>query len=400
MGKKKTVAVDFHSGNEHGGFEVHIRNSERGTIDKCPQRWWWSWREGLQPKETAKALWFGTGIHIALAHYYGPGKKRRKDFIDLWREYADEEANAMRVRLGGIDEDVYVEARALGESMLTEYVNEYNGDKDWDVIATEQTFELRVPFRFDNLHPVLAELFISKYGDHFILNGTFDGVYRDNADRKRVKLMEHKTAASISVGHLPMDNQAGTYWMVAHSVGKAQGWLGNEAIMGITYNFLRKALPDPRPVDAQGYRLNKPGKDAYVEALLADGYEFDTNTRGNLVIPTIAVMEEIAASRGTVVLGERSKSQPPPLFERHLVKRTPRQRKMQLHRLQAEVTRMLMYREDIMEVTKSPGRDTCPMCPFKEMCELHESGGGWEDYRDAMFRGADPYADHRKSAGA
>jgi hypothetical protein len=393
MGKKKGKAVA-----REPEVSIRVRNSERGTMDKCPQRWWWSWRDGLRPKETAKALWFGTGIHLALAHYYAPGIKRRKDFIDVWRAYADEEANYMRVKIGGIDEDMFIEARALGESMLTQYVVEYNHDKNWDVIATEQSFELRVPYRFDGLHPLIAEQLTARFGDAFFLNGTFDGVYRDKRD-KRIKLMEHKTAASISVGHLPMDNQAGTYWMVAQAVGRKQGWLASrENISEITYNFLRKALPDPRPRDDKGYCLNKPSKQAYIDAL-DSLVEWPTTSRGTIKYPTVEVLEEMADEHGIVVLGERSKSQPPPLFERHGIKRTPAQRVMQLYRLQAEVNKMLMLREGILDITKSPSRDTCPMCPYREMCELHESGSDWEGYRDSMFRSDDPYADHRKDAG-
>lgn len=353
---------------------VHIRNSERGTLDRCAQQWWWAWREGLKPKETAKPLWFGEGIHLALAHYYGPGRKRRKDFIDVWREFAKEEAEYVRINVGGLDEVEWIEASALGESMLSEYVKTYEGDKHWDVIATEQEFEVAIPYLDGN--------------GYFILNGTMDGVYRDKND-KRVKLMEHKTAASISVGHLPMDNQAGTYWMVAHTVGREQGWLlPKQNISEITYNFLRKAMPDPRPTDPNGYATNKPGKEAYVSALGLAGK-----------IPTIAVMEEMASERGLVVLGDISKSQPQPLFQRVGVRRNSRQRKMQLNRIQAEVERMRMYVNGALPVTKSPGRNTCPMCAFKDMCELHESGADWTEFRDALFRKTDPYEAHtRKTA--
>lgn len=373
---------------------VHIRNSERGTLDRCPQQWWWSWRDGLRAKETAKPLWFGTAIHEALAHYYGPGKKRRKDFIDKFRESADMEAEYMRINVGGLDEDQYVEAKTLGESMLTEYVAEYGRDKDWDVIATEQSFEVSIPYvgKAGFRSPIVDHI-LKNYGDFFILNGTFDGVYRDKADG-RVKLMEHKTAASISVGHLPMDNQAGTYWMVAQTVGRAQGWLGkSENISAITYNFLRKSLPDPRPRDDDGYCTNKPLKDHYIAVLeplgLLPALKKDQ---------TLSNMAAIAGAEDLTVLGDRSKTQPPLLFERHTIRKNPRMRRAQLERLQAEVLRMHSYVDGWLPLTKEPDRTTCSWCPFKEMCELHESSGGWVEFRDSMFRATDPYEDHRKSA--
>lgn len=371
--------------DEHG--VVHIRNSERGTLDRCPQQWWWGWREGLRAKETARPLWFGTAIHEGLAEWYQPGKKRSKDYIDKFRESADMEAEYIRTEVGGMDEDEWVDARTLGETMLRGYVETYGKDPNWNVIATEQEFEVRIPAPF------------LKAG-YFILNGTVDGVYVDEGDRNKPKLMEHKTAASISVAHLPMDNQAGTYWMVAHTVGRSQGWLGPKQNIGeITYNFLRKAMPTTKQRDAQGYVLNKPTKDHFIAAL--NGVvEWETTRTGTVKYPTIAVMEEMATEHGITVLGDRSKVQPPPLFERHPVKKTPHMRKMQLSRMVSEVERMQMYVDGRLEITKAPSRDHCGWCPFREMCELHEHGSDWVEFRDALFRSTDPYEDHRKSAAS
>lgn len=380
---------------------VHIRNSERGTLDRCPQQWWWAWREGLRPKETAKPLWFGTAIHAALADYYRPGKKRSKDFIDKFRESADMEAEYIRTNVGSVDDEEWVDARTLGETMLTEYVKHYQGDKHWDVIATEQSFELAIPYTWDARTYWLRKRMQQRGWDveHFILNGTFDGVYRDKKDG-RIKLMEHKTAGSISIRHLPMDNQAGTYHAVAQSVGRHQGWLGKqELIKEITYNFLRKALPSDKPRDAQGYVTNKPSKEALIDAL--DHYVvWDTGPRGAIKYPTIAELEKMAKDEGLVVLGPRSKVQPPPLFERHPVKKTPRMRATQVERLQAEVMRMNAYVVGALPLTKSPDRNHCGFCAYQEMCELHERGSDWVEYRDALMRASDPYADHRKSASA
>lgn len=385
---------------------VHIRNSERGTLDRCPQQWQWSWRDGLRPKETAKPLWFGTAIHEALAHYYRPGVKRAslKSTLQKFRDSADMEAEYIRTTVGDLNEVEWVDARSLGEAMLTQYVQHYGGDKHWDVIATEQTFEIAIPYPEWTPHNLWLKKRMKAAGiktDYFFLNGTFDGVYFDKKD-KRFKLMEHKTAASISIGHLPMDNQAGTYSLVAESVGRDQGWLPKgKRIEEITYNFLRKAMPDARPRDAQGYATNKPTKDHYILAIEAhDGSTniWPTTKGGNVKFPTVAVLEEMAEERGLVVLGDRSATQPPPLFERHPVRRTRAASKGQMARIQDEVLRMNAYVVGAMNVTKAPSRDHCGFCPFKEMCELHESGHGWVEYRDAMFRSTDPYADHRKSA--
>lgn len=362
---------------------LHLRNSERSTLNRCPQQWEWAWEDGLRLKETPNALWFGTGIHLALADYYKPGKKRSKTFIDVWDKYADEEAMYMRVQLGGLDEEQFVEARSLGRTMLLNYHKTYGGDRNWNVIGPEQSFEVRVPF--NKPHPV--------YGDYFILNGTFDGVYYDEDD-KQFKLMEHKTAKTISVRHLPMDNQAGTYWAVAYTVGRDAGWLPKgKQIKQITYNFLRKGVPDERPKDAQGYYTNKPLKAHYLAALGGKGIYIKPSA-------SIAEMESAAAEAGLTVLGERSKNQPAPLLERYPVRKDARQRKQQIQRIKDEADVMIAYKDGLFAVTKSPSRDSCSFCPFNEMCELHERMSNWEDFRDHVMRKTDPYEDHKKSAGA
>lgn len=378
---------------------LHIRNSERGKLKLCPQQWWWAYRDGLKSKEPAKALWFGEGIHLALAHYYAKGRKRRNDLIDVWLAFADDEAEFIRTKSTyGADEDQLVDARRLGESMLREYVKEYQGDPNWDVIATEQSFKIDVPYfgKDDRDTPQYkmwerAGLF-DAYGEWFEFNGTFDGVYRDK-HTKKLWLMEHKTAGTISTAHLPLDDQAGSYWAVASQVLREQGVLGpRDNIAGITYNFLRKAFPDERPKDADGYARNKPVKEHYVAALRDAGVE------GWAFAKTLPQMMKLADDAGLTVLGEISKRQESPLFQREPVKRSPRERARQIRRIAAEMREGVMYRAGLLEVIKNPTRECTYGCPFMEMCQLHEQGVGWDDFKDSVYRVEDPYINHRKSA--
>jgi hypothetical protein len=381
-----------------GSQPIRIRTSERRAFKQCPQKWEWSWRQGLSAKEPAKALWFGTGIHAALADYYQPGAKRSKHFIEVWRAHADEDAQFIRTKSQyGADEDQLVDARLLGETMLKGYVAEYQGDPRWDVIATEQPFEVKIPFMdppypdSDDLATQIAAEIRDEYGEFFIYNGTFDGVYRDK-DTKKIRLMEHKTAGSISTNHLTLDDQAGSYWAVASHVLREQGVLGKgESISGITYNFLRKALPDERAVGPDGMRHNKPTKDVYLAALKIAG------------LPTPRLLKDLAdtaARHGLEVWGEVSKRQPPPLFERHDVKRTPKERRTQIDRIRNEVNMQMLMRLNIQPVSKTPSKDCAYGCQFFQMCELHEQGVGWEDFRDLVFNVEDPYAAHRDRKSA
>src|SRR5688500_19152956 len=114
-------------------------------------RWWVAWREGLVPVgRPAAPLWFGIGVHEALAAWYsGPGTKRGPHPADFWIDWVKREAE-LQVRASTTENwkgDKWVEARDLGESMLTGYVDEYGADEDWHVIAPEETFQISIPYR-------------------------------------------------------------------------------------------------------------------------------------------------------------------------------------------------------------------------------------------------------------
>src|SRR5882757_9431655 len=101
------------------GKDVMIRTSERRDFKRCQQRWAWGWRQGLVPKgPPANALWFGIGIHLALAEWYkGPGLKRGRHPADTWGKYVNGEIAYIRTqKYDGADysDDEFVEALDLG----------------------------------------------------------------------------------------------------------------------------------------------------------------------------------------------------------------------------------------------------------------------------------------------
>jgi hypothetical protein len=359
-----------------------ITSSERRAFKRCPQKWWWEYREGLRAYEMNDKLWFGIGIHMALAQYYGnPGYKRNMDYIDLFREFCDEDdmSKAIRTRPFEDAENEWVRAKELGEAMLLGHHERWGGDPEWDVISTEHPFAIGIP------DPKNADV------DMAVYNSTFDGVYRDKTE-KMIKLMEHKTAASIALGHLPMDDQGGAYWAFAQIILQGEGVLSKgQSIRGIEYNFLRKSLPDARPKDAQGYATNKPGKDDYVATL--ERYKMEIPPKA-----TMAMLAEIAASEEIVVLGSRSMTQGQPLFIRETVTRTTQERATQIRRVQSELTAMEPFRSGENEPYKNPTRDCSWECPFFNMCQLHDQGADWEEFKDGVFMVRDPYGRYRKSA--
>src|SRR5688572_15219182 len=196
-----------------------LRTSERRDFLRCQQRWWWAWREGLRVKGSeADALWFGSGIHEALAAWYcGPGTKRGPHPAETWQKWADEDIRAIRT-VEKFDEELearWVDAKQLGTVMMEEYVKLYGRDEHKLVLSPEMTFSLDVPWPKDqNLYPdwVPDDDGTSNLLVRYV--GTFDSVWR-HADTGHIWLDEHKTAGQIATGHLTLDPQAGSYWAVA-----------------------------------------------------------------------------------------------------------------------------------------------------------------------------------------
>lgn len=384
------------------GYQVPIlRTSERGTFGECIAKHNWSWTEGLIPRaQQIDARWFGTGVHLALAKWYcGPGKKRGPHPAETWKKYCGEEVAFAKVEDATEEERAkYVDMAALGETMLNGYVETYGRDEHMHVFSPEQTFSLNIPWPKgrQQVYDVPDGAILTQY------SGTYDLTYRDLRD-DRILLEEHKTAKTVSLTHLAMDNQGGSYWALATMTLRKLGLIGpKESLSGIEYNFLRKGLPDDeRPKDAAGYHTNKPTKEHYIAALRA--MDIRTVERGSprsgpvdIEKATLRDLETACSFAGLTILGERSKLQPSPLFVRHMVPRTRTERATQLRRIQDEAVHIQVVRDGLLPIRKTPGKH-CAWCDFSNMCELQDRGGNWQDYKRLMFKARDVYADHRKS---
>jgi hypothetical protein len=303
---------------------------------------------GLVPVDVPlDARWFGIGVHIALAQWYKPGKRRGSHPADTFEAWIDEQEQEIRASyedkgLEWYDEDKLVDARELGIAMLEAYVDEYGKDSKWHIIAIEEPFSVKV----ERGGKALA-----------IFKSTWDGVFRDLRDG-RIYLLENKTASQIDTAYLPLDDQAGVYWAVASAILRKRGILkDDQEIAGILYNFLRKSKPDPRPRNSGGAYLNQDG---------------------------------------TV-----SKRQPSERFSREIVERSQSELHSQMMRLADEVAVMEAMRTGVIPVTKNTTRDCARFCDFFDMCTLHERGGSsWKTIMKSDFVQVDPYARYTvKSAG-
>jgi hypothetical protein len=284
-----------------------------------------------------------------------------------------------------------VPALDLGQAMLTGYIEWWGSDDSWSVIEPERSGEV------DVVDPALGKA-IAIYGF------TYDLVYRDLKDG-RVKLGEHKTAKAIQIDHLPLDKQAGSYWAIAGPHLRQAGLMGpREEIAGITYNFLRKALPDDRPRNAQGHYTNKPKKEHYIAALAEVGIQFveQSGAKSGPIAIEKAKLEDLATACNFAalapVLGEPSASQPKALFEREFVVKGRGQRNRQIQHIINDARRMNNLRGgNDLELNKNSTQNCSWDCSFFHLCQLDEEGGDTRSFRKDMYRVADPYASHRKS---
>jgi hypothetical protein len=333
-----------------------LRTSERGTQKRCEFEWYISYVRQVRMGPRGPALRFGALVHQALAQYYIKGTRRGKNPVRTFEKLYDQDVIDNESRFGWrLDgDDKWQEARDIGVGMLGLYLETYGSDPDWEVLATEMPFKTLV------FKPRSLQL-----GDSpepwFWAVGILDGVWR-HRPTKEIWIPDHKTAASVSdskLSYLQMDDQAGSYWsygvdfLIAHAYLKQ-----NQKLAGMYYNFMRKGVPDER------------------ESKMADGKRVYLNLDGSV-----------------------SKRQPPEMFKRIRIWRDEADRAMARERTENDFKRNQMLRHGELTIGKTPGQFTCPTCPIRDLCELHEVGGDWQEFLETTTHPWEPYSDHEIYAG-
>lgn len=418
---------------------VALRTSERKQFKECQWKWERNYIDRLQPKhDSGTALWFGTGIHLALEKYYVPGTERGADPVATWERYVSEtrgDTHYVNTYHNG-DSTFAVEALELGSAMLRTYVEHYGNEEWMDVIATEYDFQIGI--KYDNYTHSGVEK------DKAAYVGTMDLVYRDLRDNK-IYVMDHKTARALgssNTQYLPLDDQAGAYYAVAVTALRRKGLIGDkERVAGIVYNYLVKSLPDTRPVNPEGLSTNKPKKEHYLaqlaeagvdtavedyakpkksdyvavlEALgvdfkksdpvpilseLAEAQKVEVKGEKKIREMSLKELEEAAEAAGVEVYGEVSSSQPTKRFERVVVRKNPKQQNRQIRRMSEDLTAMSLVRNNLLAATKNPTRD-CTFCPFQELCEIDEQNEDYSDMVEQLYTTWEPYATHEEALNA
>lgn len=367
--------------------EEYLRTSERNLFKRCQWAWERSYIDRLDARKESKALWFGTGIHLALEEYYVIGTERGVDPVETWEEYCNQtrgDTESINLHHGGDGTEV-VNAMELGSAMLKEYVSHYGPEPHLEVIATERTFNVGVKYQAWKTSEEAAHL--EPETANYV--GTIDLVVRDLMTNK-IWLWDHKTAGRLgseNTQYLPLDDQAGSYLAIADLTLRKSGLISSkERIHGIVYNYLVKKKPDSRPRNEEGFATNTPIKKHYIAALEKAGLD----ELGKLKLESL---KELAESKEIEVFGDVSSVQPSPMFERKKSYRTAGERKSQIQRVQLDLQAMSLVRNGVVPATKTPTRE-CGFCEFREICELDEAGRDWSDMANIFHKKWSPYEAH------
>jgi hypothetical protein len=231
------------------------------------------------------------------------------------------------------------DAKDLGIVMLERYLAKYKGDPGWEVLATEQPFQVLVK------NPRTGK-------PMFYYVGILDLVMRE-ISTGRVWIWDHKTCGSIDLTALGLNEQFGSYWAFGTE------WLQDKNIIrpdyfndlsGLMVNFLRRGKRDDRPQNEDGLYLNKDGS--------------------------------------------VSKRQPRPFFHREPTFRTEHDREQVRRRAMNDFREMEMARRGDLPINKRPGMFNCRGCSWLDACELHETGADWERFVVGTTEEYDPYSEH------
>jgi hypothetical protein len=311
---------------------------------RCPKKWYWKWRRGLTLKRRSfGALDLGTWVHEALAAWYSITSLRGKESIqqifgDVSNGWIDQAAAT-----GAPDYELEraEELAALGAEMLGAYQEHYHENDPEVYYSTAE-----VPLEFD----------ITDENEELIARYKLkpDLLYKRRGE-SGWRLMEHKTAASIRTEHLSIDGQARPYGVLTEQACiKAGIFTKQDKLIGITYNYLRKALPDIRPKNEKGQALNKNGS--------------------------------------------VSKTQPSPLFLRKEVTLTREAKRVTLRRIRTDAVIITQLAEGIRKreidpelIPKTPHHSCPKTCDYFGMCEVEEAGGDYRTMEKTMYTIQDPY---------
>lgn len=385
---------------------IPIHNSDRASFKRC--RRYFDWTSPARQNLSLRAdthgintdLWFGTGIHYALEHYYTPSLRR--DPLETWRTWYNVQWRGgvvtsdwldkvydlnPRLQTGGTqtdnlwvvrglediipdaDEIQFDELRVLGEQMMSAYKT-YAGENDgFEVLVAEHDFSIPV-WDFENeciLKAVDLREQSPNYGKLLEVHsrGRMDGIWAKPSGKLGV--IDHKTSSRIDeefFEKLETDEQVTSYMHAAEVEAKYYNLpYAGEAMEEVIYNVLRKTYPKPPTVVRGGlFSVDRQNESPTYEMLMAFIEENNIDT------------EALPEKHQNYIeyVREQGNEQ---FFIRKLVRRNRHQLQNAGYRLYLEA--MDMLNPDLRIYPNLRNDFQCLRCAFRAPCLAKEDGGDW-----------------------
>jgi hypothetical protein len=354
-------------------------------------------RQNLQPKVEFSGLvmplWFGSGVHYALAQYYNPILKRDPVETFLWwydlqmnggiidEEYLDlvydrkpqsyVHNGTVQYQVRGLfdllpeyDLEQYEEHRELGIGMLN-YYKEYAEEHDtFAVICEEHTFS--VPIRDSSGQIYYAVDPRDGIRKQVHLRGTQDAIIQ-SLETGQFGILEHKTAVAIDEAYhrkLELDEQSITYLLAGQLEASIHG-LEYEKLSFVLYNAIRKAFPRPPTPTKNGlFSINRQSESTTPRLLR----EYISSHGLDVVVETDERLKNY------VDWVERQGDQQ--FIKRTYVRRNRTQIESCGKRIYEEARDML---DKNLRIYPNPTGDySCLYCVFRAPCIAKEDGSDWQ----------------------
>lgn len=226
-------------------LEVHITDIKQ--FRSCRVRWDFSspLRQNLEPKSPNKHLWLGSGVHYALAAYYG--SPNRTGLVEAWEQWVIRERERLAQEVLSDEQKEEIEDYAsLGRVMLQHYLLWAPTADDFEVIMPE--VKINIPLPFPNTYYV----------------GTCDGLVR-RRDGK-VFMLEHKTAVRFpDFSLVTLDSQSAAYLWATRQDERFADFPPD----GLMFNFLRKKKPFIPQLTSRGELTKRMNIDTTLEVYQA-----------------------------------------------------------------------------------------------------------------------------------
>lgn len=383
---------------------IPIHASDRGTFKRCRRKWDWSspMRNNLVSNTNMQGivmpLWFGSGIHYALAQYYSPTLRRDPVETFIWwydlqmsggvvtehqldlvyDRHPQYDAAGDRYIVKGLDDllpfddpEVFEEHRDMGVGMLTYYKDYAEREDNFAVIVEEHTFSVpvtdpdgKIIFAVDPRDEVWKEVH---------LRGTQDGIIQD-LETGQFGILEHKSAVSIDENYhrkLEKDEQCTTYVYAAEREAELYD-LEYDKISYVLYNAIRKTYPKPPTELKSGmFSVNRQ-----TESTTIDMLQQFIDQRGIQVI-----VDSDEKLQGYVNYVREA-------GDRQFIERTPvRRNRAEIescgNRIYMEV--MDMLDPDVRIYPNPTGDWSCLGCPFRAPCIATDDGSNAQMLLDDLF---------------